>query len=141
MLMHRDGMSAAVTSLGIRHEVRASHLAFPARCRRVALAELDALGLARHEVDRHPGTPMHLMQTVRRGRQRIRNGHRHCLDANILKQVTGEQACRSNSSANTLDIVASSTLLVRAVGLTASKKWFDQWWQTTGDPEETDGFD
>lgn len=47
----------------------------------------------------------------------------------------------SHPSANALDIVASSALLVHAVRLTAPKKWFDQWWQTTGDPEETDGFD
>lgn len=58
----------------------------------------------------------------------------------LLKPVERRVSLLTASSANALDIVASSTLLIHAVRLTASKKWFDQWWQRTGDPEETDGF-
>lgn len=86
------------------------------------------------------------MQTVSHVGQRIRDDGIVILDTKrplggLLKQAGRRAGLMFQSSPNALDIVASSALLLHADGLTAPKKWFDQWWQTTGDPEETDGFD
>lgn len=96
--------------------------------------------------DGNQGTPMHLMHTVCHGGQRIRDDGIVivCVQkplGGLLKPVDRRASPITHQSPNALDIVASSTLLVHAIGLTAPKKWFDQWWQTTGDPEETDRLD